>query len=86
MEFAHNWIREMNAMQRELVELVDAQTKREMAPTDPPADIIAAVDAAIRSKINAAIRVTSSKEERSALRSEIKKLATEAAAAVVATN
>jgi polyribonucleotide nucleotidyltransferase len=86
MEFAHHWIREMNAMQRELAELVGAPAKRPVTPIEPPADIIAAVENAIADRIRTSIRTSSTKEERGALRKEIKLAALEAAAAVVAEN
>lgn len=85
MEFAHNWIRDLNAMQRELAALV-APTKRAPVNTDPPSEIVDAIDNAIVGKIRPAIRMASSKEERGKLRTEVKQLATEAAAAVVAAN
>ena len=86
MEFAHHWIREMNAMQRELAELIGAPAKRPITPIEPPADIIAAIETAITDRIRTSIRTSSTKEERSALRKEIKLAALEAAAAVVASN
>jgi polyribonucleotide nucleotidyltransferase len=85
IEFAHTWIREMNAMQRELATLVGA-TKREVVSTEPPADIIAAIDAAIVPLIQPAIRKDSTKEERGALRDVVKQAALAAAQAVVDAN
>ncbi|MBK6759734.1 MAG: polyribonucleotide nucleotidyltransferase [Ignavibacteria bacterium] len=83
MEFAHTMIREINALQRELAALVNP-TKREVASTAPPEEIVSAIDVAIADRIRKQIRISSSKEERNAFRSEVKKLATDAAAAVVA--
>ncbi len=83
MEFAHTCIREINALQLELAALVNP-TKREVVSTAPPAEIVTAVDTAIAERIRKQIRINSSKEERNAFRGEVKKLATEAAAAVVA--
>lgn len=85
IEFAHTWIREMNAMQRELAALVGT-TKREVVSTEPPADIIAAIDAAIVPLIQPAIRKDSTKEERGALRDVVKQAALAAAQAVVDAN
>jgi polyribonucleotide nucleotidyltransferase len=85
IEFAHTWIREMNAMQRELAALVGV-AKREVVAVEPPADIIAAIDAAIVPLIQPAIRKDSTKEERGALRSAVKDAAVAAAQAVVDAN
>jgi len=82
MEFAHTMIREINALQRELAALVHP-VKREVVSTAPPAEIVAAVDNAIAARIRKQIRISSSKEERNTFRSEVKKLALEAATAVV---
>lgn len=83
MEYAHNCIREINAMQRELAALVSV-TKRTVVSTDVPEPIVNAVETAIADRIRKQIRIQSSKEERNAFRTEIKALATEAVAAVVA--
>ncbi len=85
MEFAHNWIREINALQRELMALVNVK-KREVASSEPPAELVQAIENAIVEKIRKQIRIESSKEERSAFRTEVKTLATDAVAAVVAAN
>ncbi|HBB25024.1 MAG TPA: polyribonucleotide nucleotidyltransferase, partial [Bacteroidetes bacterium] len=63
MEFAHNWIREINALQRELMSMLDIK-KREVASSETPQDLIAAVEAAITERIRTQIRVESSKEQR----------------------
>ncbi|MFN6113458.1 MAG: polyribonucleotide nucleotidyltransferase [Bacteroidota bacterium] len=85
MEFAHNWIREINALQRELMSMLDIK-KREVASSETPQDLVAAVEAAITERIRTQIRVESSKEQRSAFRTEVKGLATAAANAVVEAN
>ncbi|MCU0331331.1 MAG: polyribonucleotide nucleotidyltransferase [Candidatus Kapabacteria bacterium] len=85
LDFAHTWIRELNALQRELVALV-GQAKTAVVPNDPPADIIAAIDAAIVPMIQPAIRQTSTKEERGSLRKAMKEAALAAAKAVVEAN
>jgi polyribonucleotide nucleotidyltransferase len=85
MEFAHNWIREINAMQRELMGMLDIK-KREVVPSETPAELLAAVESAIAERIRTQIRIESSKEQRSAFRSEVKSLATAAANAVVEAN
>jgi polyribonucleotide nucleotidyltransferase len=85
MEFAHHWIREINAMQRELMGMLTI-TKREPVSSEPPAAIVAAIEAAIVAPIQKQIRVESSKEQRSAFRSEVKALASNAVAEVVAAN
>ncbi len=82
MEFAHNWIREINALQLELVALVGAPTKRAVVKAEIPEELVAAVKGAVVQKINASIRVNSSKEQRTALRKEVRQLANDAAVAV----
>jgi len=85
MEFAHNWIREINALQLELMSMLDIK-KREVASSETPKDLVAAVEAAITERIRTQIRIESSKEQRSAFRTEVKALATAAANAVVEAN
>ncbi|MBE2265173.1 MAG: polyribonucleotide nucleotidyltransferase [Flavobacteriales bacterium] len=85
MEFAHGWIKELVAMQRELMALVQP-VKRDVPNAEPPAELVTAIEGAITAKIASQIRNSSTKEERSAFRSEIKTLAQEAVAAVVAAN
>jgi polyribonucleotide nucleotidyltransferase len=82
MEFAHNWIKELVALQRELVALVNP-TKREVVPSDPPQALIDAIEAAIAEPIRKQIRITSTKEERGAFRGTVKELAKAAVAATV---
>lgn len=82
MEFAHNWIKELVELQRELVALVNP-TKREVAPSDPPQALIDAIEAAIAEPIRKQIRITSTKEERGAFRGTVKELAKAAVAATV---
>ncbi|MBI2793767.1 MAG: polyribonucleotide nucleotidyltransferase [Ignavibacteria bacterium] len=85
MDFAHTWIRELNGLQRELAQIVNP-VKREPVSAEPPADIVQAIDSAIAEKFRTQIRIASSKDQRSTLRSEIKQLAADAVAAVVAAN
>ncbi len=85
MEFAHHWIREINALQRELMGMLEIK-KREVVPSETPAELLAAVESAIAERIRTQIRIESSKEQRSAFRTEVKSLATAAANAVVEAN
>lgn len=86
MEFAHNWIREMNALQRELAALVGAPAKRELVKSELPEEFVAAVKNAIVEKIRTSIRVESTKDQRNALRKEVRQLALDAVAPIVADN
>ncbi|RPI68897.1 MAG: polyribonucleotide nucleotidyltransferase, partial [Ignavibacteriae bacterium] len=83
MEFAHHWIKELIAMQHELIALIKP-VKREVVPTDPPEVLFSAIDHAIAPLIRPQIRNASSKEERGAFRTAVKTLATAAAEEVVA--
>lgn len=83
MEFAHKWIKELIAMQHELIALIKP-VKREVVPTDPPEVLFNAIDHAIAPLIRPQIRNASSKEERGAFRTAVKTLATAAAEEVVA--
>lgn len=85
MEFAHVWIKELNSMQLELAALVNP-TKREVVATEPPEELVTLVKNAVTSKIHSQIRKDSSKEERNAFRKEIKQLALDSVAEVVAAN
>lgn len=85
MEFAHNWVREINALQRELMSMLTIK-KRETPSNEPPAELVQAIENAIVDPIRKQIRVESSKEQRSAFRTEVKTLATAAVQAVVAAN
>ena len=85
MEFAHDWIKKLVDLQNELVKLVNP-TKREIISNDPPEELVTAIEGAIAEKIRKQIRVTSTKEERGAFRTEVKDLATGAAAAVAEAN
>lgn len=85
MEFAHDAIRDLNAMQNELAALV-GNTKREIVKAELPAEIKATIDAAITPRIQEQIRKISSKEQRSAFRKEIRLVAMESIAELVATN
>lgn len=83
MEFAHHWVKELIAMQHELIALINP-VKREVVPTDPPEVLFNAIDHAIAPLIRPQIRNASTKEERGAFRTAVKTLATAAAEEVVA--
>ncbi len=85
MEYAHVWVKKLVAIQQELVDIIKP-VKREVVVTDPPQELVDAIETAIASRINKQIREKSIKPERVAFRTEINELATEAATTVAEAN
>ncbi len=81
LEFAHERIKELNNLQRRLVELVQVE-KREVTETQHPEDLIDLVKNEVTSKIEEVIHKDTDKKERSALRKEIKEALKEKVAEV----
>ena len=77
IEFAHNWIRKLNALQRELVEKAGAKTKWVMAPAVENTEMIEKVKAFIGADLQEAIVVKGKFERADALSALKEKVAAE---------
>jgi polyribonucleotide nucleotidyltransferase len=81
MEFAHNHIRTLNDLQRQLAALVPPK-KKDVAAVEPPVELVQAIVGVLQTPLRQQIRKSSSKEERTAFRKQLKADALVAAMAV----
>jgi len=75
IEFAHEWIRKLNALQRELVAAAGAKPKWEMVAPVENVDMLGRVEAAIGADLKAAIVVKGKMERADALKAVSEKVA-----------
>jgi len=67
LDFAHKAIRELNALQRQLVELVGPKQKRVVPPLEVNEDIVAKVDEMAESKMREAVAIAGKQERQDAI-------------------
>ena len=67
VDFAHGWIRKINALQRELIEKVGAPPKRELKPAEVDEALVAKVEELGASKMEQAIRIKGKMERQAAV-------------------
>ncbi len=67
IEYAHEWIRKINAMQRKLIEKAGVPTKRELKPLEVNEELLAKVQEIGGAKMDAATRITGKMERQDAV-------------------
>ncbi|MCX7737064.1 MAG: polyribonucleotide nucleotidyltransferase [Candidatus Kapabacteria bacterium] len=70
LEFAHSKIRELNDLQRKLIEQFDVK-KREFNPTDPPEELVNSIKDFISEDLDKYVHTVTTKTERHNLRNEL---------------
>jgi polyribonucleotide nucleotidyltransferase len=78
LDFAHAAIKELNALQRKLMEAVGDKEKAATTDNEIPAELIDTVRSAISDELNTYVRSQSTKNERNEKRSELKEKSLEA--------